>query len=109
LRKRFNTDIFGGEIKLILISQVNDFILAIFKHGQEAIAQKGQYDDRSFARTTFELDPSPLRQPIFNKESAVNRVKMLVIANSICLELIVWSAIDENGKKVHKMLTRFYS
>lgn len=31
------------------------------------------------------------------KENVVNRMKMLVIANSICLELIVWSAIDENG------------
>jgi hypothetical protein len=69
--------------------------LSIFKYGQEAITQKSQLDERSML--TFDLGQSQSRQPHLDKEVVVNRVKMLVIANSICLELIVWSATDENG------------
>ena len=78
--------------------QINDFILAIFKYGQEAISQKGQLDERSMMTLTIDQNHSSFKHLAIDKELAVNRVKMLVIANSICLELIVWSAIDENGK-----------
>lgn len=69
--------------------------MELFKRGQENIIQKSMIEDKrlitipgSNGRTHFN---------ILDKDAVVNRVKMLVIANSICLELIVWSAIDENG------------
>ena len=77
--------------------------MAIFKRGQETIGQKSQFDERSLITTTFDLGPSQQQQRhrVFDKDASVNRVKMLVIANSICLELIVWSATDENGNKIN--------
>uniref|UniRef100_A0A914GZZ0 1-phosphatidylinositol 4-kinase n=1 Tax=Globodera rostochiensis TaxID=31243 RepID=A0A914GZZ0_GLORO len=75
-------------------SEINEFVLSLFKHGQDSIAQKSQLDERN--AFSFDKDRSPLRFALTEKEAVVNRVKMLVIANSVCLELIVWSAVDES-------------
>jgi hypothetical protein len=32
------------------------------------------------------------------EQPLANRLKILIIANSICIELIVWSCVDENSK-----------
>ncbi|KAL3103006.1 hypothetical protein niasHT_026454 [Heterodera trifolii] len=85
----------GNEVPACFAGELNEFVLSLFKHGQDSIAQKSQIDERN--ASSVDRDRSlPLKQQINDKEIAVNRVKMLVIANSICLELIVWSAVDES-------------
>ena len=81
-----------------LLFQLNDFTLSIFKYCQEAITVQSQLDDRSQSNTLDKRSKNnAYRSTIIDKEIVVNRVKMLVIGNSICLELIVWSSTDENG------------
>lgn len=62
----------------------------MFRRGQESIGNKSfidvrQAEDRTYVRGRH------------GKDFPVNRLKMLVIANSICIELLVWSTIDETG------------
>ena len=70
--------------------RVNDFALTMFKRGQESISQRDSSKDnpRYYYLKT---------RKVIDADAIVNRIKMLVIANSICLELYVWSAVDENG------------
>uniref|UniRef100_A0A915CZ95 PI4-kinase N-terminal domain-containing protein n=1 Tax=Ditylenchus dipsaci TaxID=166011 RepID=A0A915CZ95_9BILA len=75
-------------------NEINSFVLEQFKRGQESIAQKSSFEDRRLI--TLHAGTTATHRNILDKDSMVNRVKMLVIANSVCLELIVWSAIDEN-------------
>lgn len=70
--------------------------MELFKRGQESITQKSMIEDKRLI-TIHNSSNCGIHYSILDKDLIVNRVKMLVIANSICLELIVWSAIDENG------------
>lgn len=65
----------------------------MFKRGQELIVNRSSSDDR---RMTATFQNSNHLTPA-EKDLVVNRVKMLVIANSVCLQLVVWSAVDENS------------
>lgn len=67
----------------------------MFKHCQEGIANRSSIDDRQLI--TFTTQNSNLNVQNSDKDLIVYRVKMLVIANSVCLQLIVWSAVDESG------------
>ncbi|CAK5086225.1 unnamed protein product [Meloidogyne enterolobii] len=86
-----------GDISEKFANELNDFTLSIFKYCQEAITVQSQLDDRSQSNTIDKrAKNNAYRSTILDKEIVVNRVKMLVIGNSICLELIVWSSTDEN-------------
>nr|CAD2200678.1 unnamed protein product [Meloidogyne enterolobii] len=86
-----------GDISERFANELNDFTLSIFKYCQEAITVQSQLDDRSQSNTLDKRSKNnAYRSTIIDKEIVVNRVKMLVIGNSICLELIVWSSTDEN-------------
>lgn len=60
----------------------------MFRRGQEAIGNKSYADIRQMEDRTRNR---------YGKDFQVNRLRMLVIANSLCLELLVWSTIDETG------------
>lgn len=64
----------------------------MFRRGQENILHRSVVEDQRLV-TSAHMSNATAR----NVDTIVNRVKMLVIANSVCLELIVWSANDENG------------
>lgn len=66
----------------------------MFNHGQELlITNRSTMEDRR----TAAIFHSNNHLNVIEKDMIVNRTKMLVIANSVCLQLIVWSAVDENG------------
>ena len=44
-----------------------------------------------------------------DEQHPANRWKALVIANSICIELIVWSSIDENSEPVAAASSHHYN
>ncbi|KAI6188459.1 1-phosphatidylinositol 4-kinase [Aphelenchoides besseyi] len=66
--------------------EINEFAFDLFTNGQEQLKSKKFSEEIRPSRSTDE-DQQPL----------ANRLKMLIIANSICIELIVWSSIDENN------------
>lgn len=74
----------------VYAKRVNQFALQMFRRGQELIASR---DSTKENPRYYYLR----NRKILDTDFVVNRIKMLVIANSVCLELFVWSAIDENG------------
>lgn len=84
---------------------MNSFVLELFKRGQESITQKSMIEDKHLINYSGHSNGGT--HNILDKDLVINRVKMLVIANSICLELIVWSAIDENGEIFNKFFKIF--
>jgi hypothetical protein len=92
----FADEVFLCSIVFLMFFQLNSFALSIFKYGHEAITVQSQLDDR----TQNIVEKKERKGIIIDKEAFVNRIKMLVIGNSICLELIVWSSIDENGLSI---------
>ena len=74
----------------VYAKKINQFSLRMFKRGQELISQRESLKDNP---RHYYLK----NKKVLDADSVVNRVKMLVVSNSICLELFVWSAVDENG------------
>ncbi|KHN74301.1 Phosphatidylinositol 4-kinase alpha [Toxocara canis] len=59
---------------------MNAFVTDLLKRGQEELnAQRTSEDEKMRG----------------GRELVVNRTKMLVVGNSICLQLIIWAALDE--------------
>ncbi|CAD5216891.1 unnamed protein product [Bursaphelenchus okinawaensis] len=63
------------------------FSLHLFTQGQEQLNMKNFNEDIRETRKSVDDE---------NNQPLVNRLKMLIIANSLAIELIVWSAVDEN-------------
>uniref|UniRef100_A0A7E4V1C1 1-phosphatidylinositol 4-kinase n=1 Tax=Panagrellus redivivus TaxID=6233 RepID=A0A7E4V1C1_PANRE len=81
------------------ISRVREFAKKTYHHGQEQILQRDSTKDNP---RTYYLKT----RRIMDADSVINRVKMLVLANSICLELIVWCAVtDTDGDNVCAIIT----
>ncbi|KAI1713438.1 phosphatidylinositol 3- and 4-kinase domain-containing protein [Ditylenchus destructor] len=79
-------------------NEINAFALELFKRGQVKLAQRSMIEDRRLIALRPGVTGTHNRK--LDRDAVVNRVKMLIIANSICMELIVWSAIDENDGDV---------
>uniref|UniRef100_A0A914Y3R6 1-phosphatidylinositol 4-kinase n=1 Tax=Panagrolaimus superbus TaxID=310955 RepID=A0A914Y3R6_9BILA len=69
--------------------RVSAFAYQMFRRGQELISVRDSTKDNP---RYYYLKS----RKILDADAVVNRIKMLVLANSICLELFVWSAVDEN-------------
>ncbi|KAI6240099.1 1-phosphatidylinositol 4-kinase [Aphelenchoides fujianensis] len=76
----------GPEMPEDFVQEINEFAFELFMSGQEQLKNK---------KLTEEIRPS--RSTEEDQQPQVNRFKLLIIANSICIELIVWSSIDENN------------
>ncbi|MFH4983542.1 hypothetical protein AB6A40_010251 [Gnathostoma spinigerum] len=61
--------------------EMNAFITELFKRGQSELTASKSTDEDKRVKGSREL--------------TVNRTKMLVVGNSICLKLIVWASVDE--------------
>lgn len=62
---------------------MNAFVMELLKRGQEELNAQKMNEEEKKTRGGREL--------------VINKTKMLVIGNSLCLELIVWAAVDEIG------------
>uniref|UniRef100_A0AC34RIU1 1-phosphatidylinositol 4-kinase n=1 Tax=Panagrolaimus sp. JU765 TaxID=591449 RepID=A0AC34RIU1_9BILA len=78
-----------GPIPDVYAKRISKYARRLFHDQQKAISQRDSSKDNP---RHYYLK----NRKVLDAESVVNRVKMLVIANSICLELFVWSAVDEN-------------
>uniref|UniRef100_F1KPV3 1-phosphatidylinositol 4-kinase n=1 Tax=Ascaris suum TaxID=6253 RepID=F1KPV3_ASCSU len=61
--------------------EMNAFVMELLKRGQEELNAQKMNEEEKKTRGGREL--------------VINKTKMLVIGNSLCLELIVWAAVDE--------------
>jgi len=80
------------------VEEVEAWATELFRRAQDSTTHKNgleERDRRLFTLTSSNQHHSP--RLLNSREAMVNRVKMLVIANSVCLELMGWCARDENG------------
>ncbi|TKR67531.1 hypothetical protein L596_023672 [Steinernema carpocapsae] len=71
-------------LEVSFAKKVNEFVLDLFRRGQEELSAV-----RSLRHSQS--------NEVIATSGILNRSKMVIIGNSICLELIVWSAVDENS------------
>lgn len=65
--------------------QVDKFVRALFSAGQTEIALKGNDD------------LSDLPFPKSGKENTINKLKIVILSNAACIELLVWCVTGEQG------------
>ncbi|CAD5222232.1 unnamed protein product [Bursaphelenchus xylophilus] len=110
--KRFPYKSVSETITLVSVTCLRD-VLQLYEmpHPDSPIPMEYAKDLYTFAAQQFAQGQEQLKMKNFNEDireirrsvddemtqPMVNRLKMLIIANSLCIELIVWSAIDENS------------
>jgi phosphatidylinositol 4-kinase len=73
------------------VKEVQVFVKQLFLSGQNDLQSREQDSTNSTDKDSEKEDSSP------KSVKAVNRFKLTVLANAVCVDILVWATKDENG------------